>query len=72
MPTSDWKDNQMNNQGLLLVSSSWEKLLNGALDDQFEIIRHWEAHHPNAMLEARGRDVIATLTTRFDEALIQR
>lgn len=58
--------------GLLLLSSNWDALLGGALDNRFEIIRLWEASDPDALLAARGAEVVATLTTNINESLLDR
>ncbi len=57
---------------LLLFNQNSERLLGGALDDRFEIIRLWQARDPDALLSERGDEVIATLTTRFDATLLDR
>ena len=49
---------------LLLWTESAERLLDGALADRFDLIRLWEAHDPEATIDARGKEVIAVLTTR--------
>ncbi len=62
----------MTTPALLLLSPTWEHLLDGALDERFEIIRLWETQDPDAMLAMRGDEVVATLTTRLDAALLDR
>ena len=58
--------------GLLLLTENSEHILGGALSDRFEIIRLWKAADPDALLRARGRDVVATLTLQLDAALLER
>ena len=57
---------------LLLFAEGAERLLDGALADRFDFIRLWETREPQAVIAARGEDVIATLTARFDAALFDR
>ena len=40
---------------LLLFTESAERMLDGALSDQFEIIRLWKADDPDALIAACGR-----------------
>ena len=58
--------------GLLLPTEESERMLGGALSDRFELIRSWKAADPDALLAACGADVIAILTLRLDEALLER
>lgn len=51
---------------LLLCDLSAERLLGDALLDRFDRLRLWEASDRGAVLQARGGDVIAALTTRLD------
>ncbi len=64
----------MTKPALLLWTENMGRLLGGALEDRFEIIRLWNEADPQAVIEARGSDVIATLTVReqFDGALLDR
>lgn len=57
---------------LLLWSESGERMIGDALADRFEFIRLWEADDSDAVIDARGEEVIATLTTRFDASLLDR
>ena len=57
---------------LLLCEPSAERLLGDALADRFERLRLWEASDPDALLEARGGEVIATLTTTLDARALDR
>lgn len=56
----------MNRPGLLLGGQSDERLLAGALDDRFEIVRLWAAPAPRALIFDCGADIVAALTTRMD------
>lgn len=47
---------------LLITSANMARLVDGALDDTFETVRLWEAGDANALLTARGADVLAMLT----------
>jgi hydroxypyruvate reductase len=62
----------MTHPALLLWTDNMDRLLDGALEDRFEIIRMWDEADPQGVIDARGRDVIATLTVRerFDAALL--
>ena len=51
---------------LLLCDDSADRLLGDALVDRLDRLRLWEASDPDALLRARGGDVIAALTTRLD------
>ena len=64
----------MTKPALLLWTPNMSALLAGALEDRFEIIRMWEQGDPDAVLDARGPDVIATLTIRepFDAKMLDR
>lgn len=62
----------MTKPALLLSNENWERLLDGALDDRFEIIRLWQSRDPDAVLAERGGEVVATLTTRIDADLLDR
>ena len=57
---------------VLLQTEYADRLLDGALADRFEFVRLWVAHDPVAMIEAHGRDVVATLTTHVDASLLAR
>jgi lactate dehydrogenase-like 2-hydroxyacid dehydrogenase len=59
---------------LLLWTDNMDRLIEGALEDRFEIIRLWQCDDPESVIEQRGQDVIATLTVRerFDERLLSR
>jgi hydroxypyruvate reductase len=58
--------------GLLLWSESSERLLGDSLEQTFEYIRVWQSSDFEALLDARGRDIVATITTSFDNALFDR
>lgn len=62
----------MNKPALLLFDETWERLLNGELDHEFEIIRLWQSGDPDSTLSARGGEVIATLTTHIDAGQLDR
>ena len=62
----------MTKPALLLSDQRWERLLDGALDERFDIIRLWQSNDADATLAARGGEVIATLTTRIDADLLDR
>lgn len=62
----------MSKPGLLLWTKGADQLLDAALANRFELIRLWEAHDPEALIDARGGEVIATLTTRLDAATLAR
>ena len=57
---------------LLLWTAGAERMLDGALTDRFDFIRLWEVDDPDAVIGARGGEVIATLTGRFDASLLDR
>jgi len=62
----------MGKPGLLLWSESAESFLGAALTDRFELIRAWEAEDSDAILAARGGEVVATLTHRLDRDTLDR
>ncbi len=62
----------MSQPALLFCDQREEHLLDGALADRFDFIRLWEAQDPRATLEARGGEVIATLTTHLDKSMLDR
>jgi lactate dehydrogenase-like 2-hydroxyacid dehydrogenase len=62
----------MSRPALLLQSEYTDRLLDGALAGRFEVIRPWMATDPHAVIEGRGGDVIATLTTHVDAWLLDR
>lgn len=62
----------MNKPVLLLCDRSAERLLGDALADQFDRLRLWNAAVPNALLDARGGEVIAVLTTTLDAPTLDR
>jgi len=55
----------MSKPGLLLWNESAERFLGDAFLDRFDVIRFWQASNPDALFDARGKDVVATLTTGF-------
>jgi lactate dehydrogenase-like 2-hydroxyacid dehydrogenase len=55
---------------LLFNAGFGERLLNGALADRFECISLLETANPQAVLAARGADVVAVLTTQCDASLL--
>lgn len=57
---------------LLFNAGFGERLLNGALADRFEFIRLAQAQDPQALLAARGGEVVAMLTTQCDAQLLDR
>ena len=57
---------------LLLCDISADRLLGDALADRFDRLRLWEASDPDALLRARGGEVIAALTTTLDAAMLDR
>ena len=57
---------------LLLCEPSSERLLGEALAGRFDRLRLWEASDTDALLEARGAEVIAALTTTLDAHAIDR
>jgi hydroxypyruvate reductase len=57
---------------LLLWTEGADHLLDGALADRFEIIRLWQAQDARAVIDARGAEVVATLASRVDAALLDR
>jgi lactate dehydrogenase-like 2-hydroxyacid dehydrogenase len=57
---------------VLLQTEYADRLLDGALADRFEFVRLWLAVDPVATIEARGGDVVATLTTHIDASLLAR
>lgn len=60
----------MTKPALLLARPAWERLLDGALDERFELVRLWQ--DPDALLAERGDAIVAALTTRLDAALLDR
>ena len=57
---------------LLLCEPSAERLLGDALFDRFDRLRLWEASDTDALLQARGGEVVATLTTALDARSLDR
>lgn len=55
---------------LLLSHASADRLLGDALTDRFDRLKLWEASDPDALLRARGGEVIAALTTTLDAAML--
>lgn len=53
---------------LVLGDESAGRLLGDALSDRFECLRLWDADDARALLEARGAEVVAALTSRLDDA----
>ena len=62
----------MSKPGLLLWNESAERFLGDAFLDRFDVIRFWQASKPDAILDARGKDVVATLTWRLDASTLDR
>jgi hydroxypyruvate reductase len=62
----------MGKPGLLLWSEGAQQLLGDALSDEFEIIRLWQAQDSDAVLRGRGKEIIATLTSELDSAVLDR
>jgi hydroxypyruvate reductase len=62
----------MGKPGLLLWSEGAQQLLGDALSDEFEIIRLWQALDFDAVLRERGKEIIATLTSELDSAVLDR
>ena len=60
----------MQKPALLLWDRSAARLLGDALADRFEFIRLWEESSPNAVLMARGGEVVATMTTTLDASAL--
>lgn len=56
---------------LLLGDASADRLLGDALVDRFERLKLWEAPDPEALLRARGSEVIAALTTTLDRTILE-
>jgi hydroxypyruvate reductase len=57
----------------LLLWSPWvENFLDAALGERFDVLRLWQAEDPQRALDARGGDVVATLTTRLDASQLDR
>lgn len=46
--------------------------MGGALADRFEFIRLWGADDPQTVIASRGAEVVATLTTSLDAAVLDR
>ena len=62
----------MSKPGLLLWNESAERFLGDAFLDRFDVIRFWRASNPDALFDARGKDVVATLTWRLDASTLDR
>lgn len=62
----------MSKPGLLLWTEDSERMIDETLVERFEIIRLWKTSDPEALIEARGRDIVATLTWRIDASMIER
>jgi hydroxypyruvate reductase len=64
----------MTKPALLLWTENMDRLLDGALEDRFDIIRLWREADPEAIIDKRGSEVIATLTVRerLDAAMLDR
>ena len=59
----------MTKPALLLFDQNRDRLLDGALDDQFGTIRLWQSSDPDAVLAAKGDKVIATLRDNLRSVL---
>lgn len=57
---------------LLICEASAERLLGDALVERFERLRLWEASDPDALLKARGGEVVAALGSAMGEPTLER
>ncbi|MGH8161416.1 MAG: NAD(P)-dependent oxidoreductase [Gammaproteobacteria bacterium] len=62
----------MSKPALLIAAPQWEELIGDALADRFEYVHLWDVEDRDALLAAKGKDVIVTLTTRFEATLLDR
>lgn len=62
----------MTKPALLLWPGRWSAWFGDAFDDRFEVLRFSEAEELEALLDARGSEVVAALTNRLDAATIDR
>jgi hydroxypyruvate reductase len=62
----------MSKPGLLLWNENAAHFIGGALDDRFDLIHLWRESAPDAVLDARGAEVIATLTWSLNASQLDR
>jgi hydroxypyruvate reductase len=62
----------MSKPGLLLWTENATSFLGAAVLDRFDVIELWREKEPDSVLDARGAEVVATLTWRMTAAQLDR